>query len=294
MQPAPEYTACGWGVPRMLVTGSKQRGMTLVELMIALALGLVVVGAVLAVYLMTLKTSGQTLKSGRLNQEVAAIMSIMANDIRRAGYANAAGADWNNDSISNFRQPETNPFNQRGSTALEVHDAATNTNQPQGSGDCIVYAYDANRDGILDTNESFGFILTNGSVRMRTSINAGQPTNSCVGNWMTLNDEMTISIDSLTFDLSGSSCVITLEPDAQDNDSQNGVDDLRERDCYAHDIDTPGATYRATYPTTSPVPVVEVRNVLITLTASLISDPFVKTTITQQVTVRNHLARLVP
>lgn len=284
----------------MLIIGSNQRGWTLIELMIAMTLGLIVIGAVLAVYLMTLKTSGQTINSGRLNQEAAAIMNIMVNDIRRAGYADATAADWNGNTINNFREPHTNPFNQRGSTALEVRDVATNASQnPTGSGDCIVYAYDANQNSVLDDAESVGFRLNGTSVEMRSGIdpaNGGQ-TNSCASagaTWRTMNDDTTISIDTLTFDLGQSSCVITLEPDKVDNDGANDTDDLRERDCYAHDIDTTGSTYRATYPTDSPVPVVEVRNVLITLKASLIDDPLVKTKLQQRVTVRNHLARLVP
>lgn len=304
-----------------------QHGMTLIEVMIAMAVGLLVVGAVLSVYLVTLRTSGETITAGRLNQEVAAIMNVMANDIRRAGYARAEAPapDWDNNGVSNFQEPSTNPFNQRGSTALEVHDTATDADKGvQGKGDCIVYAYDASNDGVVGEmgssvdpanpefpgRESFGFKLVKttvggveyGAVRMRQSINdgIGEVRNSCAdGDWDTLSDGKSINITKLEFDLANSRCVNTLEPNQRDDDGANGVDDLGERDCYdaAHNIDTPNygdGGYRDNYPPPpAPIPVVEIRHVLITLEAALRDDPDVTIKMTQQVTVRNHLARLV-
>lgn len=293
---------------------ARQRGMTLIELMIAMTVGLIVVGAVLSVYLLTLESSNATLKSGRLNQELAAIMNIMANDIRRAGYANAnangvnpPAPDWddpdntNANDLDNFKAPHTNPFNQRGSTALEVHtyDGATDTDAGEtGAGDCIVYAYDRNNNGALNDNESLGFRLNaaGDAIQMRGGITSGSGhvTNSCAqGDWQTLSDERSIDITTLQFDLDGSSCINTLEPDTLDNDGANGVDDWAERDCYTNNPAT-DATLRATYPTDAPVPLVEVRHVLITLAAKLKSDPDVTAKMRQQVVVRNNLARLIP
>ncbi|MEN8168657.1 MAG: prepilin-type N-terminal cleavage/methylation domain-containing protein [Pseudomonadota bacterium] len=284
-----------------------QRGLTLIELMIGMAIGLIVVGMVLSVYLTTLRTSGDTIKSSRLNQEIAAIMNIMVNDIRRAGYALASGPDWDNpdpvtglidpDDYDNLLEPSTNPFNQLGSTALEVHNAADDDQGSQGSGSCIVYAYDANIDGDLDDNESFGFRLnaTGDAIQMRQSIDsaAGDVSNSCDNandTWATLNDEESVTITGLTFALLDSSCINTLEPDEVDNDGAGGVDDWGERDCYTIDP----ADYRATYPADESIPVVEVRNVLITLNAQLIDDTDVSITLQQHVTIRNNLVRLIP
>lgn len=277
----------------MLMGRGKEGGMSLIELMVAMAVGLIVVGAVLSVYLMTLGTSSSTLQSSRLNQEVSAIMNIMVNDIRRAGYANAAAGDWGGDAaLSNYEKPSLNPFNQRGSTALEVHDAADADQDSLGNGSCIVYAYDANRNGALNDNESFGFRLNadGDAIQMRER---GDVTNSCTdGNWVTLNDESSVEITQLTFSLANSRCVNTLEPDNVDNDADGDIDEMQERDCYAWNPNN-GAV-RATYPAGDPVPVVEARNVQITLSARLISDPEVTITQRQQVSVRNNLVRLIP
>ena len=67
-------------------------GLSLIELMIAVVLGLLIMAAVTAMTVNNLKISGDTLKSARLNQDLGAVMQIMVNDIRRAGYAgDAAG-----------------------------------------------------------------------------------------------------------------------------------------------------------------------------------------------------------
>jgi len=60
------------------------RGFSLVELMVALVVGLIVVGAVLALVASIMKSNRQTLQSTRLNQELRATVAVIANDLRRA------------------------------------------------------------------------------------------------------------------------------------------------------------------------------------------------------------------
>lgn len=60
------------------------RGFSLIELMVALVVGLIVVGAVLALVVAIMKSNRQTLQSTRLNQELRATMAVIANDLRRA------------------------------------------------------------------------------------------------------------------------------------------------------------------------------------------------------------------
>lgn len=63
-----------------------QVGLTLIELMISIALGLFVVGGVVYVTASTMRTNTQTLRSTHLNQELRAAMQMMTRDLRRAGY----------------------------------------------------------------------------------------------------------------------------------------------------------------------------------------------------------------
>ncbi|UHQ19611.1 prepilin-type N-terminal cleavage/methylation domain-containing protein [Lysobacter sp. KIS68-7] len=60
------------------------RGFSLVEMMVALVLGLLVVAAVLAFIFSLIRANSETVLSMRLNQEMRATMSLIAADIRRA------------------------------------------------------------------------------------------------------------------------------------------------------------------------------------------------------------------
>lgn len=65
---------------------SRQRGFSLIELLIALATGLTLLAGVLGVFSATVSSQGYNLGSTRLNQELRTVMDLAARDIRRAGY----------------------------------------------------------------------------------------------------------------------------------------------------------------------------------------------------------------
>jgi type IV pilus assembly protein PilW len=65
----------------------RQRGRTLLELMISIAIGLVVIGAVSVVYLTTAATSRQSLATSRASEDAAIIMNILGSNLRMAGYS---------------------------------------------------------------------------------------------------------------------------------------------------------------------------------------------------------------
>jgi prepilin-type N-terminal cleavage/methylation domain-containing protein len=71
-----------------MLTVSRKRsdvsGFTLVELMVALVVGLIVIGAVLALVVSIMKSNRQTIQATRLNQELRATIAVIANDLRRA------------------------------------------------------------------------------------------------------------------------------------------------------------------------------------------------------------------
>lgn len=157
----------------------EQKGYTLIELMIATAIGLIVVGATISIYTTAVGSSSNTIKSARLNHDLEAVMALMINDIKRAGYWNGAvvGVDSRN-----------NPF-----TA-----AATNINVPIST--CILYSYDADDDGIVDANEYYGFRLSNNTLNMRRN---GTTTNSadCSDGttWESFIDNTQLTITELQF-----------------------------------------------------------------------------------------------
>jgi len=164
----------------------KQSGYTLIEIMIALTLGLIVVGATISIYIATVGSSSGIIKSARLNHDLEAVMTLMINDIRRSGYW--AGATVGADS-------RVNPFTTL-TTNIQIPD-----NEP-----CILYSYDANGSGInttnnltddVDSNEYYGFKLENNSIKMRKT---GSTTADCGdGTWEEFIEGSQLTITTLQF-----------------------------------------------------------------------------------------------
>lgn len=254
----------------------KQAGFTLTELMVSTGLSLTVIAAVLTGYVATYTNTLGTLASSKLNHEMTSLMSLMSNDIRRAGYWGGLNAS---------TDPTGNPFNVVGDTALTVFDSMAGNSSvgPQGSGTCVVYAYDLASSGNVDADELFGFRLNSGVVQMRTAGTPGNPA-SCADPddvWEDLTDINTVNVTALVFDLAGSSCLNTREPDGLDNDGDGVVDNPEEADCYAAPLPAAGSGDIT----------VETRELRITLTGTLADDSFVRVTQSQTVRVRNELVR---
>jgi type IV pilus assembly protein PilW len=155
----------------------KQTGFTLIEIMIALVLGLIVLSATIGIYVTTVKGSTDTINSVRLNYDLESVMSLMVNDIRRAGYWGGAidGAD-----------SSTNPF------------ATGTANIQTPTTGCILYSYDANGDSTPNNGEYYGFKITNGAILIRSSDTA-EATTDCTGSgWSTLT-VTEVNVTALTF-----------------------------------------------------------------------------------------------
>jgi prepilin-type N-terminal cleavage/methylation domain-containing protein len=98
-----------------------QKGFSLIELMIALVAGLIVVGAVLAFTLSSLNSNTEYVTATRLTQELRNNLSLVTDDLRRAGYDENA--------MSYLARPAS-------------FTDFSKFSRIQISGDCIIYAYD--------------------------------------------------------------------------------------------------------------------------------------------------------
>jgi len=249
--------------------------------MISLVAGLIVVGGVTSVYLSTIKSSANTLKQSKLNQELSALMMVMSGDIRRSGI-------WQGSSVD-YERPQDNPFSASGNTKLTVANIGGATVNPfstttwpgTSSGNCILYAYDdsGGGEGTLDNSDILGFKLSTtpwGAVQMRSAgVNTGTDNDLCsTGTWADLTDSEIINIETLTFDLINSACINTAEPNEIDDDGDSATDEADEKDCYTVSPSSGDVT-------------TETRQVDITVIGSLISDPFTKLEIQQTIRVRN-------
>lgn len=186
----------------MLITAARpgrtaQRGVTLVELMIAGVIALIALSAILSVYNATARHSKLLLQSAHLQQQVRGMLQLIGRDLRRAGY-------WRFDPAR--QSASDNPF-QQGENL--VRPGAYPDESPDS---CILLAYDLDDDGQVgigrchnacppatddDNVEQFGFRLHGGSVQSRYG---GDSLGCDAGYWQALNDP-DIEVTRLHFDL---------------------------------------------------------------------------------------------
>lgn len=238
-----------------------QFGFTLIELLISLSLGIIAVSSIMYFYMTNLTSSYSSLKKSKLNQEMSTLVSMMANDIRRAGFANITST-----------LPKNNLFSDEGTgTVLMVGD--TNSNK---LGTCIRFSYDYNLDSIPNTSEYFGYKLSDNEVQMRTANVSCASSN----NWESITDKNNIKINSLYFDLDG----------VGSNDPSGGYENSfdRKSECF-NSSDTANYDCYDTLPTNGSNNItLETRYVIISLKAELTDDSSTSISLERGVLVRNH------
>jgi type IV pilus assembly protein PilW len=156
-------------------------GFSLVELMVAMVLGLIVIGAVIALVLSMLRANNQTIAATRLTQELRATASLMEADLRRAGGVQ----DPLTVATANNGSPQ-NPF-----AAITIPASPDNT--------CIQYSY-ADAEG----GNFHAISLQNGAVFLA----AGATNPGCNGGTRLSSPQVTIT--GLTFTRTGRRIDITL------------------------------------------------------------------------------------
>lgn len=156
----------------------KQTGFTLIELMIALVLGLIVLGATINIYIATVGSSSSIIKSARLNHDLESVMALMLNDIKRSGYWGGA--------------------NVAADSRVNLFTAAT-TNIQIPASTCILYSYDADGDGVVDSDEYYGFRFTNNSIQMRKTGTTTADADCVDGTWEEFIDNNQLTITALQF-----------------------------------------------------------------------------------------------
>lgn len=257
----------------MLITRKQQIGISLIEILIGLLVGLIIVAGGINVFSTSVRGQADNIKLARLNQDLRTMMDIMARDIRRAGFVTDNPA-------ANGAFLQDNPFF-GATTELSVYEGDT----------CIVYAYNRNNDSppVIDSNERLGFRLSDsGELEMRT--NGTTNANCTDGTWESIT-EAEVEITGLTFNLTSTTLNVSSMIDDDDDD---GVSEAADTDGipYGDDNDNgtcdTGEACNTCIRDGSPDPAcLDVRNVAISLTGRLRDDNTVTQTITEQVRVRN-------
>lgn len=159
-----------------------QHGLSIVELMITITLGLLLMAALTAVFANTIGVNSRSLKLSQLHEEATAAMELMVSDLRRAGYRGDA---------AKLIYDPTNASTAFNNTVVvgQLTGEAVNS--------CILFAYDADADGVHDgASENFGYRLNNGQLQRRQS-SAGCDS----GGWQSLTTSSMITVTDLDFTL---------------------------------------------------------------------------------------------
>lgn len=193
----------------------KSFGFSMIELMIAMAIGLVVIGSVLAFTLSSLTTNTEYVQATRLSQELRNSMDFVARELRRAGYDQNIGSYTAKYSMSNL---VTSPF----ARIFTTNDA--NGDGTEGDG-CVIYAYDRSggTGGTVDlargeiramrlgyTPDGVGVLELAESSSGKTPACDGSgptytnypPTCSSAG-WCSLSDPRVLNLTAFSLDTSG-------------------------------------------------------------------------------------------
>ena len=147
----------------------RQRGLTMIELLIGMAVGLFIVAASTGLLTGNLRENRLLLIESRLMQDLRSAADIITRDLRRAGYWAAANAGVRGDGIAPVL---ANPY-------VEV--------TPGGAAaDTVSFRFsrDTTENNTVDSNEQFGFRLRNGAIELQLG----------AGNWQALTDPATLTV----------------------------------------------------------------------------------------------------
>ena len=130
-----------------------QRGLSLVELLVGVALGLFLVAGASTLFVSHLNNGRRLLLEARLNQDLRAAADLITRDIRRAGY-------WGNSLQGTLATGAASTTTVNPYRLITTPDSST-----------ITYGFsrDVTENNTLNTNEEFGFVLNSGAIRMQTA-----------------------------------------------------------------------------------------------------------------------------
>ena len=149
------------------------RGVTLVELMIGVAIGLVIAAGGVSFLTGNLREHRSLLLESRLMQDLRTAADIVTRDLRRAGYWSAAERGiWMQGAGAVLANPYT----------VVAPEAAASDNVS------FRFSRDATENHAVDSNEQFGFRLRGGALEMQLG----------AANWQALTDGGTVTVTAFS------------------------------------------------------------------------------------------------
>ena len=140
-----------------------QRGLSLIELLIGVAIALFIAATGSTLLVGHLRENRALLLETRLTQDLRTAADVITRDLRRAGYWGNAGTG-------------ANPY-----AALAPATAASDAVS-------LRYSMDPTENNIVDSNEQFGFRLRGGAIELQLG----------AGNWQALTDAGTLTVTAFS------------------------------------------------------------------------------------------------
>lgn len=185
-------------------------GFSLIELMVALVVGLIVSGAVLAFTVSSVRANSEYVQAVRLTQELRAVGQFVDSELRRAGYDEAALSY-----VAN-------------TTATEFSDFSPILVDSTAGANCVIYAYDRSpgnpgqvdlanqevrgirRSTVTIDGESVGVIEVAESNTAAPDCDGAAPDYTkfpvacnATSGWCAFTDPRTVAVDTFTIDVDG-------------------------------------------------------------------------------------------
>jgi prepilin peptidase dependent protein B len=239
---------------------SKATGFSLVEMMIAIVVGLVVVGGVIGVFASAVKSHTDNLRMTRLNQELRTTMNLMTRELRRAGFWGGAKTGV---VVPDPAGGILRTLNTPGQLVTGNLFASSPPPIAPDTSDCITFSYDEDNNGLSATTESRGFQLDRDSGAVESGTNTGGGCGT--GTWTAITDPNAVEITGLAFSLTPNATV--------------DVDGADSRPCQ------PGECVGSAIRTVDTTNTVTVWEINITLTGHLTDDASVTRTLQETVRV---------
>ncbi|MCK9564052.1 MAG: prepilin-type N-terminal cleavage/methylation domain-containing protein [Bacteroidales bacterium] len=257
----------------MLTVGNRQRqrGVGLVELMVAITISLVLLTVALSAFASLSAAAVDALQAARLNQQLRAAMSLMAGELQRSGYVNWRAA-WGLVDIDGDGSTDIRDFYQAVTPLMREMGGIT----IGAGGSCILYSYDIDGDGGKSTGdfEHFGFRLSAGAIQMKTT--GAHDCNSA--GWQAITDG-TVTVTEMSFELG------TYQDGASHAAMYSVSGGGTPAGPAAFCLPSPGAA--GILPDTHDTLCVERRSIRIAIAAQLADDPAVTMVLENRVKLRN-------
>ena len=161
----------------------RQRGLSIIELLIGVAVGLFILGGALKLFGDYINNNRRLVLETRVNQDMRAAADLIARDLRRAGY-------WGN-STAGVVTTNNMPV-----ALMSPYAPITQITSPVAT----TYSYSQNTENnVLDSAENFGFRVSSGVLQYRQG-DAG---------WQAITDNNTLTVSNFAITpTSGQSCVL--------------------------------------------------------------------------------------